>query len=156
MRRKVILTGAVLGLAVTVPLVALMYLGERLVGLPMPAFDLLQAVTRIQALGGVVTKMIELMVSVFSGLPGVATDVASKTFEQFSAILLFLVLGAIAGAIFAANRPTSQPARRNATNLGLVAWILTFGFEILTKPAAPELVLILAIWLGILYVGWAY
>jgi DMSO/TMAO reductase YedYZ molybdopterin-dependent catalytic subunit len=157
MRRNVILTGAIIGLAVTLPLVALMYLGEHLTNvLPMPAFDLLQSVTRIQALGGVVTKFIELMVSIFSGLPGVATDVASKSFEQLSAVLLFLVLGAIAGALFAARRPANRSARSSVSTLAMIGWVLTFGFEILTRPAAPEQVIMLAIWLGVLYVGWAY
>ncbi len=157
MRRKHILTGAIIGLAATLPLVALMYLGTRLITvLPMPAFDVLQSVTRIQALGGIVTKFIELMVTVFSGLPGVATDVAAKTFEEFSAMLLFLVLGALAGALFAASRPANKSARSSVMNLAVTAWLLTFGVEILTTSAAPELALVLAIWLGILYAGWAY
>ncbi len=155
MQRRVVLTGAVIGLAVTLPLTAVMYLGERIAGLPMPAYDFLGGLTRIPQLGGVVTKAIELMVSISSGLPGVATDVAAKTMEHIGAVLFFLVLGAIAGAIFAATRQADRSARSSGVTLALVAWAITLAVELLIRPAALDQVLAVAIWLGVLYIGWA-
>src|ERR687884_669223 len=94
-RRRTILTGAVVGLVLTAPLAALLFLGQRVANLPMVAFDLFEALVRIPQLGGVVTKAIDLMVGIFSKIPGASTDSASKAFEQFSAVGLFLVLGAL-------------------------------------------------------------
>src|SRR5260221_13931871 len=96
-RRRSIVTGAVVGLALTAPLTALLYLGAQVANLPMVAFDVLEGLTRIQILGGLVSKVIDIMVSVFSSIPGAATDQLSKGFEQLSAGSQFLMLAAVGG-----------------------------------------------------------
>src|SRR5260221_9701233 len=103
-RRRSIVTGAVVGLALTAPLTALLYLGAQVANLPMVAFDVLEGLTRIQILGGLVSKVIDIMVSVFSSIPGAATDQLSKGFEQLSAVMLFIALGALAGILYVLNR----------------------------------------------------
>src|SRR5258707_12258196 len=103
-RRRSIVTGAVVGLALTAPLTALLYLGGQVGNLPMVAFDVLEGLTRIQILGGLVSKVIDIMVGVFSSIPGAATDQLSKGFEQLSAVMLFMALGALAGILYALNR----------------------------------------------------
>src|SRR5471032_2499781 len=104
-RRYVIVTGALVGLALTLPLTALLYLGAQLASLPMVAFDLFEGLTRIQLFGGLVSKGIDIMVGVFSSIPGAPTDQLSKSFEQFSAVMLFLVVGAVGGILYTLNRP---------------------------------------------------
>lgn len=150
-QRKRILSGALIGLAITAPLVALMYLGWQIAGLPMVAFDLTERITRIEQLGGLVTKAIELMITLFSGLPGVSTDVAAKSAEQLSGVLLFLLIGAVLGAIFGALRP--RLGNRAGLIFGIVAWLLSVLVEILSR--APEQLMIV-LWLGVLSLGWGY
>ncbi len=149
-RTKLARWGAIVGLAVTIPLTAIMYLGNQLAQLPMAATDPFQSLTRVQFLGGLITRGIDVMVSVFSNLPGVSTDVAAKSFEQFMAILLFLVLGAVAGAVFALNK--NRLNRSGGLTLGLIAWVVTLALEFLLRPAAD--LLVVALWLGVLYICW--
>src|SRR3954452_185596 len=99
--RPVLRIGAIAGILVTLPLIAVMVLGSVLFGLPVVAFDLFEQLTRIQILGPLVTKGIDIMVGIFSRMPFIATDVASKAAEQLIAVLFFLFLGAIAGMLFA-------------------------------------------------------
>ncbi len=150
-QRRRILNGALIGLAVSAPLVAIMYLGWQIAGLPMVAFDLTEHITRIQQLGGLVTKAIELMVTLFSGLPGVSTDVAAKSAEQASGVLLFLIMGALLGAVFGALH--SRLGSRAGLIFGIVAWMLMALVEILSR--APQQLMIVG-WLGILSLGWGY
>src|SRR5688572_12191154 len=92
-QRRDILRGAYVGFALTVPLLALLFLGWRIADLTMIAFDLLESIAGIPQLGGIVTSGIDAMVGVFSRVPGEATDQIAKAFEQAMAIILFLLLG---------------------------------------------------------------
>jgi hypothetical protein len=153
--RKNLLTGALVGAAVTLPLAALMYLGWQAAALPMVAFDLFESLSRVEQLGGLVTKGIDIMVGIFSRLEGVSTDVAAKSAEQIGAILLFVLLGAIAGAIYQSSGepPTdTKPANNRIKGVifGVVAWLISLVFEI--RPGDNVLVNIL--WLGALYIFW--
>src|SRR5260370_33093601 len=91
----------------------------------MVAFDLFERLTRMQQLGPLVSKSIDVMVGVFSKLPGVAIDQASKSFEQLSALVLFLVLGAIIGAIYGWSRGSMN--RNGGLVVGLMNWGLALG-----------------------------
>ncbi len=150
-QRRRILSGALIGLAVTAPLVALLYLGWQIAGLPMVAFDLTERITRLEQLGGLVTKAIELMVSLFSGLPGVSTDVAAKSAEQLSGVVLFLVIGAILGALFGALH--QRLGSRAGLIFGIGAGLLSVLVEILSRAPEP---LMVVLWLGVLSLGWGY
>ncbi|MCC7450762.1 MAG: molybdopterin-dependent oxidoreductase [Anaerolineae bacterium] len=151
-RPRAILTGAVIGAVLTVPLVALMYLGERIAGLTAFFYTPFERLTRLPQLGGVVTKAIDVMVGVFSSLPGVATDAAAKSAEQFSAIILFIVLGAIVGAIYGYFWLRDNRAR--GVTIALIAWLITLGLEFGAKPVTQ--LLFEAIWLGVLYLAWGW
>ena len=127
-QRGSVITGALVGILATAPLAALLYLGKQLADLPMVAFDLFERLTRIPQLGHLVSASIDVMVGIFSHVPGVAIDQASKTFEEFSAVVLFLIVGAIAGAIYVRVRPS---IKRNAgLVVGLVAWVLSLAVEL--------------------------
>jgi DMSO/TMAO reductase YedYZ molybdopterin-dependent catalytic subunit/uncharacterized membrane protein HdeD (DUF308 family) len=153
--RKNLLTGAFVGAAVTLPLAALMYLGWQAAALPMVAFDLFESLSRVEQLGGLVTKGIDLMVGIFSRLEGVSTDVAAKSAEQIGAVLLFVLLGAVAGGVYQlSGEPAveSKPVnnRFKGVVFGVVAWLISLVFEI--RPGDNILVNIL--WLGALYIFW--
>lgn len=90
--------GALVGLLLTAPMTALLGLADRLAGLPFVPFDFFDWTTRVLP-GPWVTFGIDAMIGT---LEAVGLDVAdtAKTAERASAILLFLVLGAVAGAAF--------------------------------------------------------
>ncbi|HLY28119.1 MAG TPA: molybdopterin-dependent oxidoreductase [Aggregatilineales bacterium] len=151
-RRKLVM-GALTGAALSIPLAALLYLGFQAAALPMLAFDVFEGLTRIQALGGLVTKAIDLMVTLFSHVPGAATDQLAKGFEQLSAVALFVVIGAVIGALFALYR--ERQGKSAPLNLGLVLIVLAFGLEFVARPALGA-ISIGGIWLAVLIFGWAY
>src|ERR1700694_1192049 len=99
-RQMSIITGAVTGLVATAPLIAISYAGGQLLMLPQPFIELFDRLTRVLP-GAIITFGIDTMVSIFSRLPGVSTDVASKAAEQSLAVAQFLILGAILGAVIA-------------------------------------------------------
>src|SRR5436309_3174011 len=148
-RRRSSFTGAVVAFVLTVPLLGLLYLGRQLASLPMVAFDLFERLTRMPQLGPLVSKSIDVMVGVFSKLPGVAIDQASKSFEQFSALALFLVLGAIIGAIYGLARRSMN--RNGGLVVGLMAWVLALGVEF--GGASAHFLLDVA-WLAVVFVIW--
>jgi len=89
--------GAWVGLLLTVPLTATFALGDRLAGLPFPPFDLFDWTTRILP-GPVVTFGIDSMISLLGALGLDVADTA-KTAERASAVLGFVVLGVVVGAL---------------------------------------------------------
>jgi DMSO/TMAO reductase YedYZ molybdopterin-dependent catalytic subunit len=153
-RRRLALLGALVGLALTIPLTALMYLGTQVTDgfLPFAATDPMQTLTRIQLFGGLVTKGIDVMVGLFHDLPGVSTDVASKQFEQILAILFFLALGTLVGAIYAVYK--NRLNQMGSLTIGLIAWMVALGMQFALMPAASDRLPVVGLWLGILYIFW--
>jgi DMSO/TMAO reductase YedYZ molybdopterin-dependent catalytic subunit len=151
-RRRQILIGAVAGFLLTAPLIALMYLGERLAGLPMTAFDLFESLSRIPQLGPLVTKGIDVMISIASNIPGVATDKAGKTIEQLAAVGLFLIIGAIVGAIYAAVR--ERAGRSVMMFIGLIVWTVALLVEI--EGQFSSQLLMVGLWLAVILGVWGY
>lgn len=98
MNRKRLGTGALIGGIVTTPLIALMFLAERLAGLSFVPFDIFSWITRVLP-GPVVTFGIDLMIDTLRTLNISVADTA-KTAEQAMAVLQFLVGGVVAGALY--------------------------------------------------------
>ncbi|HEX6198754.1 MAG TPA: molybdopterin-dependent oxidoreductase, partial [Thermoanaerobaculia bacterium] len=153
MRRLRLGTGALVGLLVTAPATALLALGDRLAGLPFLPYDLLDWATRVLP-GGVVTFGIDAMIS---SLELVGLDVAdtAKTAERASAVLAFVVLGTLAGALFFAffgarrGRPDTVAGLVMGALLGLplVAISLAIG-------GARERPVLSVLWLAVVFLGW--
>lgn len=91
-------SGAVIGALLTAPLIGVMYLANKLVGLPFVPFDFFDWLTRVLP-GPIITFGIDLMIDTMI-LLGVDVADTAKTAEQVMAILQFLVGGIIAGMIF--------------------------------------------------------
>lgn len=97
-RRCNIGIAALLGALVTAPIMIVFYLGHVVAMLPQPYYELFDKIARILP-GAIITFAIDSMVGLFSRLPGVATAQASKASEAFIAILIFIFLGAVFGAL---------------------------------------------------------
>lgn len=145
-------TGALVALVTAVPLLALLYVGSQLAGLPFAPFDLFDWLARILP-GDLVTAGIDAMVAVIAGLNLGATDVVAKTIEQSMAIGLFLLLAALAGLAAA------ELLRRSALSgwqAGALCGVL-FGGLVAAITATlgrmgnlPQTLL----WLGLTFAGW--
>ena len=82
----------------TPPLVGLIYLLDRLAGLPFAPFAFFDWVARVLP-GPVVTFGIDLMIDGLR-LVGMSVAAAAKTAEQVGAILMFFSIGVVVSAIF--------------------------------------------------------
>jgi DMSO/TMAO reductase YedYZ molybdopterin-dependent catalytic subunit len=98
MKWKALSWGALLGAVLTAPLTALIYLGDQLADLPFLPFEIFDWMTRVMP-GSVITFGIDTMIDALR-LLGLDVADTAKTAEQIVAVLLFLVAGTIAGAIF--------------------------------------------------------
>jgi DMSO/TMAO reductase YedYZ molybdopterin-dependent catalytic subunit len=93
-------SGALIGLLLTAPLLALFFLGERLIGLPLVPLDFFDAIVPLIP-GGLITIVIDIMVDTIIGLgQGEEVDTVAKTIEQAMAFGMVLGLGAVVGAVF--------------------------------------------------------
>ena len=118
--------GALTGGLLTAPLVGLLYLGDKLVGLPFVPFALFDWIARVLP-GPVVTFGIDLMIDGLR-LVGLSVAAAAKTGEQAGAILLFFFIGVGGGVLFFGIGKARRAQLR--LNSGLAAGAL-FGLPML-------------------------
>ena len=86
--------GAMAGVLLVAPIIAVMYLADKWIDLSFPPFDVFDWIARVLP-GPVITFGIDLMIDAL-GLIGVSVADTAKTAEQAIAILLFLVGGVVA------------------------------------------------------------
>lgn len=105
-----ILTGALIGLLLTVPLVIIFYVGDALFGLPFVPFDVLDWMAR-NLPGGLLTFGIDTMVSVIRTFQLGETSSTAKLGEHTMAITGMIVTGVVAGAAYfgVLSRRSSSP-----------------------------------------------
>jgi DMSO/TMAO reductase YedYZ molybdopterin-dependent catalytic subunit len=149
--RNAVGIGAFLGAISALAVTALAYLGQWIASLPFVPFDIFDWLTRALP-GGVITFMIDSMVMVISGLGLGPTSAVAKSIEQTSAILLFLLAGAIFGALLAAM------GRRNPAHLavyGMLGGVILFIPVLLIelKMGLPNF-WVSIIWLVVVFLGW--
>lgn len=94
-----LLSGALVGLLLAMPLLALFYVGFALFDLPFVPFDVLDWAARTLP-GGVITFGIETMVTLITALQLGETSSTAKTAEHIMAIAGLLVTMTLAGAVF--------------------------------------------------------
>jgi DMSO/TMAO reductase YedYZ molybdopterin-dependent catalytic subunit len=147
--------GLLSGLFLTLPLVAIFYLGYRLVALPFPAFSLFDWQTRILP-GSVLAKGINTMVRVIGWTHATDTSRIAKLAEQSIAVSEFIVAGmAISALFFTFLRLESRKAallagRILGVALGLsVAWASNLIESSSTVSPVPR-----AVWIVLLFVAW--
>ena len=131
MKRLGIGSGALLGGMLTAPLLALVYFGESWLGLPFMPYDLFDWATRVLP-GPVVTFAIDLMISSMN-LVNISVADAAKTAEQIAALIQFIVLGVVVGAVAFPVIRTNAPGQARA--LGITAGAL-FGLPLIAISVA--------------------
>ncbi|HEV8608518.1 MAG TPA: molybdopterin-dependent oxidoreductase [Thermoanaerobaculia bacterium] len=118
MRKPGVATGALVGAFLTASLIAGFYLGWKLAGLPFVPFQVFDWTARVLP-GGVITFGIDSMVKVIRLLKIADTSSAAKAAEQSMAIALFLVAGALLGAVLFAILRALRVRRPVLPGIGL-------------------------------------
>jgi DMSO/TMAO reductase YedYZ molybdopterin-dependent catalytic subunit len=147
--------GALAGLALTVPLTVMFFLGNRFAGLPLVPFDLFEWLTRILP-GGLITGGIDAMVTALTAF-GFSVRETAKAAEQTMAVVLFLMLGTGAGALWFVLVPrlSSRSACLGAGLLfgGLLGGILG-RLSIATGQSASTDTILSLTWVVGLFLAW--
>jgi DMSO/TMAO reductase YedYZ molybdopterin-dependent catalytic subunit len=158
MRRHPLLLGILLGVYTGLTVVALLYLGERIAGLPFVPFDIFDWMARVLP-GGLVITTIELIVKVIGSLNLGPTASTAKTIEQAIAIIQLVIGGAVLGALLA-YLGRRKPARLDSYGLisGLILWAVTLAIEFAAGFPGGGLgssgMIFAVLWLGIVFIGW--
>lgn len=155
MRKPGIRTGALVGVLLTAPLIAVFFVATRLFGLPFVPFDLFDWLARVLP-GPLVTFGIDAMVDAIRALElGAVSDLA-KTAEQAMAVAIFLLLGVLAGAVLFAVLRARRRGSGIAAGLALGAGFALALFPISTSlnqtATAPPLAS--GLWLALALLAW--
>lgn len=153
MKKLNIWLGALLGLLLTAPMIAIMYLANQLVNLPFAPYDVFDWVARILP-GNVITFGIDAMIDTMLFL-GISVADSAKTAERAMAVLQFLGAGVGFGMVFVFvmkklnAKPNSQTGIFLGTMLGLPLISITIAIN--ESPVSP---LIKIVWLAALSLAW--
>jgi DMSO/TMAO reductase YedYZ molybdopterin-dependent catalytic subunit len=152
MRRPSLALGALLGGLTSLPLIALLFLGEQSAGLPFVPFDLFDWLARVLP-GDVITLGIDAILRMIGALNLGPTSTAAKLIEQLMGIGMVVGGGALLGVVIAwALRHSIWSGWRAGALVGLAAFlpivVIEFGLGMAGNPALALL------WLAFLIVGW--
>ncbi|MDX2161605.1 MAG: molybdopterin-dependent oxidoreductase [bacterium] len=158
MKKPAVLTGALWGALFTLPLLAVLYVGLSVAGLPFAPFEMFDWIARALP-GGLITFGIDTMVSVIIAL-GLPTSETAKTAEQLMAIVFTIGIGAVVGAIFFAVMNATQKARNDllpglVVGLGFGLPLYVMGLAVSSSVTMVE-PLRAAVWTLGVFVAWGY
>ena len=148
--------GALAGLLLTIPLVAIFWLADAFLGTPFVPFDVLDWAARNMP-GGLITFAIDTMVTVITALQLGETSTAAKAAEQLMGIAGMVISGVVVGALFyhlarrrSANRLSFQAGLIPGLVLGLPVALLSndVNFSALTAPIVNFL------WIVVGFAAW--
>jgi len=155
MKRSQIGLGLLVGLLLTVPMTALMYLAFKWLNLPFLPYDLFDWVARVLP-GPVITFGIDLMIDTMR-LLGIDVAATAKTAERVMAVMQFLG-GGLAFGVFAVFL-----VERMGEMLRSLTWFVVsalFGFPLIAISIAisqsPLNALIRIGWLVLLFLAWGW
>ena len=153
MQRLGIATGALVGALLTAPLIALMYLGRELAGLPFVPFDLFDWATRVLP-GWLVTFGIDLMIDTML-LVGISVPDAAKAAERLISLFQLFAIGVAAGAVFFAivRLRRSRPDRQVGLVAGAILGLPMIAISIAIGGSEREPILSI-LWLLALFLAW--
>ena len=153
-QNRTLVLGAVLGWLTSLPVIALSYLGSKLLGLPFVPFDVFDWLARVLP-GNVITLGIDSIVRSIQLLGLGRISGTAKTIEQGMGVVLVIIGGVVLGlvtALLQARTPWS--ASTIGRTLGFLAFLIVAGIELILGSAIAGNVLGSLIWLAILFVGW--
>ena len=163
MKKPGILLGALVGGLVSLPLLALLYVGQQVAGFPFVPFNLFNSVRDFTP-GGVITFVIDQMISVITSLNLGRVDTAAKLIEQSMAVLMTLAIMVIAGMVFFTVMRRQQhrqewiPGMLLGLIVGIPLAVLTLiGKQVLNADPAASAVWIVGLFVLSSYaIHWAY
>ena len=151
MQKPSLKLGTVLGLITSLPLIAVAYLGNALVGLPFLPFALFDWLARVLP-GPLITFGIDSMVSTLRAL-GLSVSETAKLAEQLMALAIVVVAGAVFGFLVAL---LMRRWRRGAVRAGILAGV-PFFLLFLTAELGLGIsgnFLLVILWIFALTFGW--
>ncbi|NDJ61638.1 MAG: molybdopterin-dependent oxidoreductase [Chloroflexi bacterium] len=158
MNRPSILTGALWGGLLSVPLMALFFIGQQIARFPFVPFDMFDWLARALP-GPVITFGIDTMVDVITTFQLGRLDEAAKTAEQFMALGITFIIGVIAGGLFffIMNRLPGERQRRDSLPgviMGAIVGLPFLLFSLAVNLEAAGQPLVSAVWVLGLYMLW--
>ncbi len=152
MKQKSFLLAGILGGSISIVLMALTYIGERLVGLPFMPFDIFDWMSR-HLPGALINFVIDTMVKTITALKLGPTASTAKSVENGIGLVQFVIAGIILGLILEAigrNRP--ERLIQAGTIAGLVVAALMIFVEVTYRfpDAGPFLTVA---WLIVIFTG---
>jgi DMSO/TMAO reductase YedYZ molybdopterin-dependent catalytic subunit len=163
-RSPSILTGAFVGGLLTLPLMAVTYLGFVVAGLPFAPYDALFPFIRNRTPDEIITLTIDSIIRIIELLNLGRTDTAAKPIEQIMALLMLVGVGAVVGAVvFAIARRIKAgdrylPGFLVGAVLGLlmVIFYTDSGIPATTSPTISNLWLFASFLAFALGINWIY
>jgi DMSO/TMAO reductase YedYZ molybdopterin-dependent catalytic subunit len=155
MKKPSVLRGALLGIASSIVVTIIGYLGNTLAGLSSVPFDIFDWLARVLP-GPIVNFGIDLMVTIIRTLNLGPTATAAKLGEATIGVAEFIALGAVFGIILALLQ------RRNLTRppvYGLIGGLILFvtvGWIKSYLGFGPAGTVVDLLWLAALLVGWGW
>lgn len=144
--------GTWVGGLLAVPLIGLLYLGQRLWGLPFVPYDVWSWQTRVVP-GNLLSLFVNgtgFQLSQLLNLPNIGLG---KIFEQAVALLLTVGMGALLGAVVGwASRRLRPAGWLTGGGVGLLHFAAVVAIEL--TLGVEGTVLVAMLWLGSLYLGW--
>jgi DMSO/TMAO reductase YedYZ molybdopterin-dependent catalytic subunit len=152
MRHPFWIVGALLGALISLPLIALCFLGQQFAGLPFVPFDLFDWLARRMP-GRAITLGIDAIVRTILALNLGPISGSAKLIEQAIALGLVVIVGAILGALLAlVLRRGAALGWRAGSIGGFVLFLLAAAMKYdLGFAGDPSLQLL---WLAVLLMGW--
>jgi DMSO/TMAO reductase YedYZ molybdopterin-dependent catalytic subunit len=139
--------GALVGLLLTAPLLAIFWLAAQVVGTPFPPFDLFNLLARVLP-GSLVTFGIDLIVTVVVGLNLGELSSSAKNAQQAVAVVITLGLAATFGAgLFAAWNRQVKPAQAAGWLVGGLVGVGLLVVSLLFNTSTTSPVAVNAVWL---------
>ncbi|MEO0561056.1 MAG: molybdopterin-dependent oxidoreductase [Chloroflexota bacterium] len=149
------LTGLLIGLLLTAPLMALFYLGNVLVGLPLVPLDFFDFLVPIIP-GELITIVIDAMVtSIIAAGQGQNVDTLAKTIEQGMGYGMFWAVAAIIATIVfvVARNMNATTALRVSAGVGIALGVV-FGAISATSNFLEVSPVVAFLWTALLFAGW--
>ncbi len=148
--------GALIGLILIVPVVAIFFLGDALLGLPFVPFDVFDWIARVLP-GVVITFGIDIIVGIIRTFQLGETSSTAKIAEHLMAIGGLLATGVVAAAVFFFVQNRAQ--RRNDGAMPGLILGLAVGIPVMlistsvnfTSTVEPTL---RAVWILVVFVAW--